>query len=721
MPSFIFQSDQLQRLDEAALLGLLKVADERTLLEDWAPLIHELPAVHERFVERFCAYCEAFQLISKFEEMGFLAADGVWLDSFYGQWIVAKMWSLQGQVDRAVDVYRDLLSEAPQVSFRLELEAARIGHKAGAFEFAFQTLSLAAQHAADYGQLQQAARLHARLERTADFPDLPVVRVALMLASAPQLIVPILRVMGFAYGLKLEVFLPDFDNVEQAIYGEQSPLFEFQPQVVILGSNYRCLDWDGSLKQPAAWATEQAQLIQQHWQVLSGKFNCRILQHTFDLPPYDAYGHLAGSLLAGRFRQLHALNSELVKSCPSYASIVDVTVIQARQGTQQWGDDRLWQVARQHPAPAAIPALVSEYIAILRAYGGQTKKVLVLDLDNTLWGGIVGEEGIAGIQVGLESPAAEAFHAFQEVLLQMKQRGVLLTVCSKNNESDAKRPFVEHDGMLLGLDDFVAFKANWESKDVNLQAIADELNLGLDSFVFVDDNPAERQLIREQLPEVTVVELPEEPAKYVATLLAGRWFEALVVSDEDHMRTQTYRQEQGREFARQAAPSLEGYLSGLKMRAQSGAFDLQRLERIAQLIQRTNQFNLTTRRHSLEFLRAMIDAPSYWTRWFSLSDRFGDHGITALVIVKIEGHVWTIDTLLMSCRVIGRGFEDYILNEVVAAALQAGAVRVEGHFVATAKNAQVADFYTDRQFSRNSEGEFSIAPDLYLPVRSVIL
>ena len=363
------------------------------------------------------------------------------------------------------------------------------------------------------------------------------------------------------------------------------------------------------------------------------------------------------------------------------------------------------------------PELVDQQVALIRASLGLTKKVLVLDLDNTLWGGVIGEDGLGGIVLGPPSARGEAFATFQRYVLELKERGILLAVCSKNNLEDAQLPFLHHDATVLHLDDFAIFRANWLDKPTNLHEIAQKLNLGLDSFVFIDDNPIERALVRGQIPEVSVPELEKDPATFIDVLERGLYFESLTLSQEDRERHESYRGNVLREEMQAAAGSLEDFLRGLNMEAVTGPFDDNVLSRIVQLIGKTNQFNLTSRRHSEETVRRMISSEEYWTRYFKLRDRFGDNGLVGLMIARALPDLtatWEIDTWLMSCRVIGRGMERFMIRTLINAARTKQVKHIRGIYVPTQKNTMVSGLYSQFEFvkQRDSGTEETFVLDL---------
>jgi len=327
-----------------------------------------------------------------------------------------------------------------------------------------------------------------------------------------------------------------------------------------------------------------------------------------------------------------------------------------------------------------------------------------------LWGGVIGEDGINGIKLGPPSAVGEAHQALQRYLLELKERGILLAVCSKNNESDAQAPFLSHPEMALKLDDFVAFFANWNDKPSNLRCMAQQLNLGIDSFVLIDDNPVERDIVRRELPEVLVPELGEDPSSYIAAISRTLCFETISISEEDRARHASYMANQQREMAMSQSVSMDGFLSSLDMRSQAGSFDDLHLARVVQLIGKTNQFNLTSRRHTESQVRALMASPAAWTRYFKLRDKYGDHGLIGVLIAcERNPGVWEVDTWLMSCRVIGRSMEDYMFNDMVEALRARGAHVLKGIYLRTCKNGMVADLFDRMGFTKECIDSHSAA------------
>jgi FkbH-like protein len=397
---------------------------------------------------------------------------------------------------------------------------------------------------------------------------------------------------------------------------------------------------------------------------------------------------------------IQQINLALADATPARVSILDTLSVQVEAGRESWNDSALWCSAKQHPATAALPALAEAQMAHIRAVTGLTRKVVVVDLDNTLWGGIVGEDGIDGIRIGPGSPDGEAYAALQDYLLELRERGVLLAVCSKNNPDDARMPFERHPQMRLRMEHFAAFVANWRDKVENLRTIASTLSLGTDSFVFLDDNPVERAWVRSQLPEIAVVELGPSAFTYVRELDRLRLFHMTALTEEDRRRTELYREAAAREAARASAESLEEFLQQLGMRSTDVPIGPTNLQRVTQLINKTNQFNLTTRRRTEAAVAHLAADDTGWARAFHLSDRFGDHGLIGVLICTAPSpELWEIDTWLMSCRVLGRRVEQFMFERLCQAALTAGITRLVGVYRPTAKNAQVANLYSRLGFS----------------------
>ena len=376
-------------------------------------------------------------------------------------------------------------------------------------------------------------------------------------------------------------------------------------------------------------------------------------------------------------------------------------------GSAALHDPRLWYLARMRLNPQGLATLAELVACHVAARPGASHKVAAIDLDGVLWGGVVGEVGTAGIELG-EEGVGLAFQDFQRELLRLRDLGVLLALCSKNNRHDAEQVFAQHPAMVLRREHFAAERINWQDKASNLRELAQELNVGLDSFVFLDDSPIERDWVRQALPEVAVVELPEDPVDRPAALRAVPYFRRIALTEADRGRAGTYQAERRRRELASSTVSFEQFLASLEQQASIEPMSEASLARAAQLCQRTNQFNLTTRRYDEAQLEAMLNDDGVELYTLSVNDRFGDSGITGFAILRLDDGQAEIDTLLLSCRILGRRLEDALLAFLAERAHALGARSLIGRFEATAKNAQVADFYPTRDFHLAEAGSFRL-------------
>jgi len=386
--------------------------------------------------------------------------------------------------------------------------------------------------------------------------------------------------------------------------------------------------------------------------------------------------------------------------------LLDVAGLAETVGLAEWHDPQLWNLAKFAFSDAMIPLYADHVARTVAAIRGKSRKVLILDLDNTVWGGVIGDDGLEGINVAQGDARGEAYLAVQRFALDLRQRGILLAVSSKNSDKVAREPFEKHPEMLLKLDHIAVFQANWNDKATNIQAIAEELSLGLDAMVLLDDNPVERGLVRKLLPQVAVPELPEEPANYVRTLAAAGYFEAVTFSSEDLKRAGFYQGNAKRATLRQQAGGVDAYLASLDMTITFQPFDATGRARIVQLINKSNQYNLTTRRYTDPEVSAAENDPSVFTLQVRLADTFGDNGMISVVICRPgETSSWEIDTWLMSCRVLGRKVENMVLREILQHARRAGISKLIGTYLPTGRNQLVADHYARLGFGKVGEEE----------------
>ncbi|MDJ0786639.1 MAG: HAD-IIIC family phosphatase [Myxococcota bacterium] len=634
-----------------------------------------------------------------------------------GLYLVARLRGTGAEAGPAWDAF---LSAAPGVVPEALLHRARVRIKAGRASEAVADVRLALHEGAAYELWSRAEKTLRRLrEMPEDVRGSRALRLAVLSGQASTaLLVPLLRAACVRDGIDVTLHVGEYDAWQSEILDPAGELARFEPDVVLLPLHWRDAALPPTSPDPEAAARDVADRVQNAFAALRARRECTLVVHAFDLPPDEPLGHLAAASPGGRAAVLRRANELLRREAGTGLHLLDLEQVAAEVGRARYEDPRRWYAARQHPAATALVPLVERQVALLRALLGLSRKVAVLDLDNTLWGGVVGEEGVEGIQLGAPSAAGESFLDFHRWLREWKERGVLLAVCSKNNEADAREPFEKHPETVLRLDDFVVFKANWQDKVSNLREIADELSLGLDSFVFVDDNPVERAWVREQLPMVAVPELPEDPALYVPAIERHRYFEPIALSDEDRQRHESYRAEVERGRLRESSGSLEDFLDGLAMVARDAGFDAPNLPRIAQLVNKTNQFNLTTRRYTEAQLREQAEDPAWWTRWFRLRDRFRDTGLIGVMSCKPregEPGALEIDQWLMSCRVLGRQMERYMLRALLLHCREAGVPRLYGRYLPTAKNAQVAELLPALGFERieaqdGGEALFALEP-----------
>ena len=516
-----------------------------------------------------------------------------------------------------------------------------------------------------------------------------------------------------------EFLLGDYDNYMAEIVEESSRLYEFKPEVILfLPSHRRCQytgHWFDPREQQEAAARATAAQILDLCRIANSRTGAEIVLANFPLPARFDPGPYRTRTLASEWSFRKFVNLELGLNAPSFVHICDAEFLSARRGTPEAWDARAWYESKQPYGRGLLLDVAREAAHLISSLRESPKKVVVLDLDNTLWGGVIGDDGLDGIEIGDTSPRGEAFKAFQQYLLTLTQRGILLAVCSKNDHDKAVEPFEKHPEMALRMKDFVSFKANWQPKSENIRQIAKELNLGLDSLVFVDDNPAEIEIVRQFVPQVTTLLVGPDPSEYVATLQDSRCFEPKTLTAEDVERVGQYKQGAQRQELLAAVTDMDAYLESLQMEAVIREFRPVDVPRISQLINKSNQFNLTTRRRTEAQVEAVLKDPAYFHFTVRLADRFGDYGLISIVIGKMDGDVAEIDTWLMSCRVLKRQLEEEVLNEIVRRAKLNGAKRIRGVYLPTAKNGMVRDHYPNLGFTPVTEFEFELYPLDYQP------
>jgi FkbH-like protein len=522
-------------------------------------------------------------------------------------------------------------------------------------------------------------------------------RVAFLSSSTSAHLHGGLRVGALRHGMSIDIYEPDYGQYRQVLADPHSAFYAFEPSIVVFA--FDAVSVAGYARE--ARTDEDAQRLADEyvaglrslWMTAWERTGATIIQQTIMPRLPDSSGSNGHRLPSSGSAFIVRVNG-LLRTASDEAGI-DLLALDSKvtqDGIDRWFSSSSWHGAKQEVALPASPMYGDMVARLIAARKGRSAKCCVFDLDNTLWGGVIGDDGVHGIVIGSGSVAGEAFLTLQHYALELRRRGILLAVCSKNDEANALAPFEHHPDMALKHADIACFVANWEDKAANIRSIAQRLNIGLDSLVFVDDNPFERELVRKTVPEVSVPEVPEDPALFPRCLSDAGYFEMVAFTDEDARRTELYAENALRENFRHATTDLDAYLAGLGMILQWCPFAEADVPRLTQLINKTNQFNLTTRRLNESEVRDVMRDSRAAGLQFRLVDRFGDNGVVAVVMGHLVDDVtFAIDDWLMSCRVLGRQVENATLNVVASVARSLGASKLKGTYRPTKKNAMVAD------------------------------
>jgi FkbH-like protein len=572
-------------------------------------------------------------------------------------------------------------------------------------------LQLLASQALDLNQLTKLAKAigKARAEGKSLDPLVPF-KLAILSNSTVDLIVPALAASAARHGIALEVIQPSYDQTAQEALTPDSRVNSSKPDAVLFALDYRALPLKLSLgDREASSATIQGVIgyLQALGNGIKANSSALCIFQTFAPPVETLFGSLDRALHGTMRNLIDAINRELAEYVIGSGDVLlDVAGVAETVGLAEWHNTQLWNMAKFPFADELIPLYADHVARTVAAIRGKSGKVLILDLDNTVWGGVIGDDGLEGIHVAQGDARGEAHLAVQRLALDLRQRGIVLAVSSKNNDEVAREPFEKHPEMLLKLEHIAVFQANWNDKATNIQAIAEELSLGLDSMVFLDDNPAERGLVRKLLPQVRVPELPEDPAYYTRTLTAAGYFEAVSFAGEDLKRAVFYQDNAKRASLQKQVGGVDAYLASLDMTIAFQPFDATGRARIVQLINKSNQYNLTTRRYTDPEVTEAENDPEVFTLQVRLADIFGDNGMISVVICRpAEAGVWEIDTWLMSCRVLGRKVEHMVLREILEHARAAGIRKLFGTYLPTDRNKLVVDHYSKLRFAKVLEEE----------------
>jgi len=592
--------------------------------------------------------------------------------------------------------------------FRLQIKDLRATIASGELDGVDAQLQALANYGLGLSQLEQLAKTARSYAEASPKTAMRQVRLGLLGSGTLDVIAPALIASGLRHNLLLDVVIADYGTSLQAACDPTSEFRAKNPEFVLVSSDFRTLDLDRSFMGEAEASSKvqfAAQTLRAILDGLKGWVQGGVLMQTVVPPLEPLFGSLDVSQSQSCFAMVAALNREIAGWAQAgEVTVVDIARAASWVGLERWDDPARWHLAKMPFAMNFVPLYADLVVRVLGAIAGKARKCLVLDLDNTLWGGVIGDDGVEGIVLGQGSAGGEAFLEIQRVAKRLRQRGVVLAVCSKNEQDAALKPFREHPEMALTEDDIAVFHANWTDKAANLRAIAETLQIGVDALVFLDDNPAERAQVRRELPMVAVPELPEDPALYPRTLLAGGWFEAVSFVEEDSRRADDYRaQAKRREL--ESTSDVAGYLQSLEIVCTFKAFDAVSRARISQLVNKSNQFNLTTRRYTEAQIAAAEADPALFTLQVRLSDRFGDSGMISVIIFRRQGSRWVNDTWLMSCRVLGRRVEEAVLAEVVRAARQEGVTELVGQYIPSPKNRMVEKHFEKLGFTPSGEAD----------------
>ena len=536
-----------------------------------------------------------------------------------------------------------------------------------------------------------------------DLLPLTAIKIGVISNATTKLVVPALVGTALRSGISLQVVEAEFNQIAQETFSSDSVFIGQKLDVVLVAIDYRGLpllpcpgDEDSAEKN----VQDSLGYVKSVLESLRTKTGAQIILQNIASPVEDLSCSYEGSLPGSATWLISRLNSELDGLVADDTFILDIAGLAANLGLTNWHDPTLWNIAKLSFSQRYMPIYADYVCRIMSARLGKSRRCLILDLDNTLWGGVIGDDGLEGILIGNGDPTAEAHLHIQQTALDLRERGVVLAVSSKNEDATARQPFKEHPDMLLREEHIAAFQANWSDKASNIKAIAEMLSLGLESMVFLDDNPAERMQVRRELPEVAVPELPKDPALYARTLIAAGYFEAITFSEEDRKRATFYQGNAKRVQTLNQSSDMDAYLKSLDMEISFTPFDATGRARIAQLISKSNQFNLTTKRYSELDVKELEGDQSFYTRQIRLKDTFGDNGMISVIVCKKNTSAWEIDSWLMSCRVLGRRVELAALQDIVTNAKASGATKVVGTYIPTVRNIIVKDHYKKLGFTK---------------------
>ena len=564
----------------------------------------------------------------------------------------------------------------------------------------------------DYTNILKLSRKLSKLqaEQSLHLEQSTILKIAVLGSYSIQSFVMVLESLLSSKGIEASIYEGEYNGINMDILNKDSSLYEFCPTIVIILSDYRDIKtFPQILSNPISvdkCVNDYVVYYKSLWDNLSSIKGCHIFQSDIVLPLERSIGNLEQNYYFSTKNYLNLINIELIKNRANNVTIVDLDYIASSIGKKQWFDPSAYVLNKAGFSIQYIGVVCETFAKQISALCGNVKKCLVLDLDNTLWGGVVGDEGWEAIQVDPNNPEGEAYLSFQKYILNLKNRGVILAVCSKNDTDIAKEPFIKNDNMILKLDDFSIFIANWEDKAANISKISNELNIGTDSLVFFDDNPAEREIVKMYLPEVTVIDVPKDPAYYVSALESASPFEWIQITAEDIKRSDSYVQNSKRDELAIQFTDYNEYLKALEMEGNVDALTSNQVERFSQLINKSNQFNLRTQRYCEAVISELLDDRNFKLLSVSLKDKFTSYGIISCVILKKADNCCVIDTWVMSCRVLKRGVEHLTLEAILGVAKNWKCSLLVGEYIPSKKNLMVKELYAELGFLTSDDITF---------------
>lgn len=537
-----------------------------------------------------------------------------------------------------------------------------------------------------------------------EFKGLKKNHIALLGDSSTQLLHQAIRGYGYEVGYDIDIFEADYDQIDRQVFDPSSNLYQHTFDfVIIVNSSQKLLKKFYSIEKDLKplFATSYIEKAESTYHILVEKLNCRVIYFNFPEINDTVFGNFSSKIDLSFLYQLRKINYELMNLSQKLKNlfISDISSLQNQYGQTFVTDNKVYVTTDNVFSLDFLPFVAKNTVDIIQSVLGQFKKCLILDLDNTTWGGIIGDDGIENIQIG-DLGIGKAFTDLQLWAKQLKERGVILAICSKNSEDIAREPFEKHPDMKLRLEDISVFVANWENKADNVMHIQSILNIGFDSMVFLDDNPFERNLVRTAIPQITVPELPEDPADYLPYLRTLNLFETASFSENDTERTKQYQEEEKRVTMQKSFTSEDEFLQSLNMISLVSPFNKFNTPRVAQLSQRSNQFNLRTERYTEKDVVRIGNSSNYHTLTFDLKDKYGVYGLISTIVLCKQEDIFFIENWIMSCRVLKRGMEHFVLNTIIDSAIQNGCSKIQGEYIPTAKNGMVKDHYANLGFKK---------------------